>query len=321
MSDEKNNMSEKNEPNDDIIRLLIDKGKEMYQQDFSKFSAITVGFLTVGLWLIKSIWYAFYTGRFSVYSIDTSYISADNENIILEIIQMLSLFVIWILINYAYYKIAKVEDTSKITWKKVLNIALFWVLESVSVYFIICYLDFMNPIQILLESSIEQVVALLILLSLCCLSLNIFALEFLIEERSKRKKSKNKIKKKNEVFSISKEKRIKNMFLIIIFTAAVEIAIAYISARGAESKRVDYKVLLEPINIETESLYNIECVDYNNAYKMFPIIYEDRECYIVTRLYNDKDGVRIDYDYQKVIEKDGQEVIHIRNVYEVNKSN
>lgn len=79
---------------------VIKKCKEIAEKDFTKFSALFVAVMTVGLWVIKGMWYAYQTGRFSVYGIDSCYISSDNESILLQIIQMTAVLVVLFSINY-----------------------------------------------------------------------------------------------------------------------------------------------------------------------------------------------------------------------------
>lgn len=59
---------------------VIKKCKEIAEKDFTKFSALFVAVMTVGLWVIKGMWYAYQSGRFSVYGIASCYITSDDES-------------------------------------------------------------------------------------------------------------------------------------------------------------------------------------------------------------------------------------------------
>ena len=67
---------------------VIKKCKEIAEKDFTKFSALFVAVMTVGLWVIKGMWYAYQSGRFSVYGIASCYITSDDESFLLQIIQL-----------------------------------------------------------------------------------------------------------------------------------------------------------------------------------------------------------------------------------------
>ena len=63
---------------------VIKKCKEIAEKDFTKFSALFVAVMTVGLWVIKGMWYAYQSGRFSVYGIASCYITSDDESFLLQ---------------------------------------------------------------------------------------------------------------------------------------------------------------------------------------------------------------------------------------------
>ena len=68
----KDSKEEKNNESRDkkIVQQLFDDVKMMASKDFAKFSTILAAFFSIGIWLIKSIWYAYMSGKFAVYRID-----------------------------------------------------------------------------------------------------------------------------------------------------------------------------------------------------------------------------------------------------------
>lgn len=81
---------------------VIKKCKEIAEKDFTKFSALFVAVMTVGLWVIKGMWYAYQSGRFSVYGIASCYITSDDESFLLQIIQLAAVLIVWFGINYLF---------------------------------------------------------------------------------------------------------------------------------------------------------------------------------------------------------------------------
>lgn len=108
---------------------VIKKCKEIAEKDFTKFSALFVAVMTVGLWVIKGMWYAYQSGRFSVYGIASCYITSDDESFLLQIIQLAAVLIVWFGINYLFYTILVSEDETKYHWKRKLKSVVFWIVE------------------------------------------------------------------------------------------------------------------------------------------------------------------------------------------------
>ena len=69
---------------------------------------------------------------------------------------------------------------------------------------------------------------------------------------------------------------------------------------------------------EKEESYCFECGD--SSCMVYPIVYEDKDCYIVSRLCKYGGIVKMDYKYQKIIKKENVETYNIDNVYEYYKN-
>lgn len=181
---------------------VIKKCKEIAEEDFTKFSALFVAVMTVGLWVIKGMWYAYQTGRFSVYGIDSCYISSDNESILLQIIQMTAVLVVLFSINYIYYKISISEDKSKFHWRRKLRLLAYWLTEMFLLFILVLITSGINIIDLIKDSTANNVVVLLIAIIFACFVVNIYGIEFAIEKKlssRKRKKLESKAEKKKDI--------------------------------------------------------------------------------------------------------------------------
>lgn len=103
---------------ENMVQVVVEECKKIAKEDFGKFSAIVAVIFSAGLWIVKSMWYSYMSGKLSVYKIDRCYINADSENIFLQIIQVVAIIVIGFFVNYLYYKISVAEDQSRLSWKK-----------------------------------------------------------------------------------------------------------------------------------------------------------------------------------------------------------
>lgn len=299
------------------ITSLIEEGKKLAKGDFAKFSTIVAVFFSVDLWVVKSIWYTYMSGKFSVYKIDRCYINANNTNVFLEIIQLVTIFIVWLFINYLFYEISVTEDKSKFSWKKKRNIIFFCGIENVVLFVWVLLSTKTEFGELIAEITVEKVIALLIIFLILSFLINFFAIEFLIEKKRKDKK----VNSKENNTNIKKEKRIKNMVISIIATIAFELIIVFCFAYQNEYTRSSYKLILAQIETDVENKFIIECGENKNKYQIYPIVYENEDCYIVTRLFKENGKIGIDYNYQRVIQKEGQETIYIQNIYNIGVNN
>lgn len=296
---------------------LIEEGKKIAKGDFAKFSTIVAVTFSVGLWVVKSIWYAYMSGKLSVYKIDSCYINANNTNIFLEIIQLATIFIVWLFMNYLFYEISVTEDKSKFSWKKKRNIIFLCGIENFMLFVWVLSSAKTKFGELIAEITVGKAMALLMLFLILSFLINIFAIEFLIERKRKDKK----VNSKENNTNIKKEKRIKNMVISIITVIAFELIIVFYLAYYNEYDRRSYKLIMDQIETDVENKFIIECGENKNKYQIYPIVYENEDCYIVTRLFKENGKIGIDYNYQRVIQKEGQETIYIQNIYNIGVNN
>ena len=295
------------------LQYLFNESKKIANKDFAKFSAVIAVLFSAGLWVIKSMWYAHYSGAFSVYKIDRCYINMDNEDVFLQIIQWCAILVLGIFVNYVYYWISTTEDKSWFHWKRKLKKSVFWLLEM-----IILFVYFMQESDtnwnVLLEENIwSDLLAAIIVLWFVCLFINIYAIEIALSWKWKKKKGNN-----DEILKdIVKKKQIKWLLVLVVVTIAVELVVVYETAKSQERNRHDYKVIVTSAEEGSDSRFNISCGDNGNAYRVYPIVFENQDCYIVTRLYTDNGKINIDYTYQRIVDKEGQETLYTDDVYQI----
>lgn len=301
---------------------VIKKCKEIAEKDFTKFSALFVAVMTVGLWVIKGMWYAYQTGRFSVYGIDSCYISSDNEGILLQIIQMTAVLVVLFSINYIYYKISVSEDKSKFHWRRKLRLLRYWLTEMFLLFILVLITSGINIIDLIKDSTANNVVVLLIAIIFACFVVNIYGIEFAIEKKlssRKRKKLESKAEKKKDIEEENQHKRNgKNMIFAVFITVAVEMLLMYIFGIVLENDRASYKLVLVEQETSEDSQYIFQYQSGQMNYTICPIVFENSDYYILTRIYKRDGKIEIDYEYQKIIGKTDIETFNCENIYEIN---
>lgn len=306
---------EKKAAADSTVHFVIEEGKKIAKEDFAKFSAIAAVFFSIGLWSIKSIWYAYWSGKFWVYKIDRCYIDTGSENVFLQIIQLASFLIVWLISNFICYIILGSEDKSKFHWKKIRNILGFVVAEIGIIFVAFFALVNIQWRDIIYDTTVPSFLIILGVLIFLCVVINIFAIEYVLEEHFNRKMSKKTAVQEN--VEMTNEKRIKEMLFIGTVTMSIIIIGVFLVFVKIEYIRSNYKVIMIQSEEETGSAYDIVYAKDNNKYKVFPVAYENQDCFIVTRLYNANGKIKIDYDYQKILSKDEFETIYVDNVYQI----
>lgn len=310
-----NTTKDKESTFDNLVQFLVKESKKITKENFAIYSTIAAVIYSVILWCIKSIWYAYWSGRFWVYKIDRCYIDTGSEKAFLQIIQWVLLFVVWLIINYIYYMILVSEDVTRFHWKRKIKCFLFYIVEMATILEIALVSSNTKFQELVNEITARNFLPTLILIIILCFIIDIFAIQFAIEERLKRKKLKEATVQKNA--KMTNEQRIKIILIVWSIALVLGIGFAFLQSKNNEESRCRYKVIMIPSEEEAESEFDIEYLRDNNKYKICPVAYENQDCYIVTRLYNEDGKIKIDYNYQKILNKDEYETIYLDDVYQI----
>lgn len=319
-------------------KYIVKKILKFAKKDFAKFTVISTATLTVGIWLIKSFWYFYQCGIFSVYGIDKSYINTSDEKVFFQIIQLAAILIILACSNYIYYQCSIAEDNSKFKWKRHIKKMLFFLGECM-ILFVIVATDTNSSIEeVIKEVKTYGIAEILVPLFLIYIMINIVGIEFVVEYRMMAWKKKiqiwyrdkcgknenrDKIKKGDDVITKNhnKEKNKYRKYVImcipVLVTLSIELFVIYFVSENNESNRVDYKVVYEEIINNEDSRYVFK-YEKKEAIKIYPIIYENKDIYILSRLYKKGKEIKMDYEYQKVIKKENVETRRCENIYKIN---
>lgn len=311
--------------NDTIIDFLeINNIKELISEIiiFAKehsitFSTISVLTTTVLFWFIRALGYAFQLGAFNVYHISKNYIEI-NDNYFLQLMLVVSMEIISLLSCYIYAHIATRPDKTIFRLKRKFKIIIFLLVEMVLTLLFGAALSnsgVLNTIKTIIESRWETNIALFIIMLLLVLMINIYGIQIAIyhNKRTQGKKSDNK--------NISNTKNA-NPITRFIIKWGILMALLLVGAYGygyiMEKQKHDFKIIMAPINSE-EYLDNKYVVmnGTENPHIINPIIFENKDIYIISRLYIDDDTIHLDRNYQKIIEKQDWETFYIDNIYNI----
>lgn len=316
MSDTKEKNKDENVIEKEVAKI-IKSGVKRSKKDFAKFSAVVAVLFSAGLWLLKSVWYAYQSGRISVYGIDRCYINTDNESVFLQIIQMAAILTVWYCVSTIYYKISISEDESFFHWKRKVKKLQFWIIEMVVLFGIILAMSGISIIDVVKELTIVYAVAYIVLMWAICLVINIFGIMFARDYKSTKKKKETDEAKQVESPKVKKSKyqRMSRALISAVVIVAAELLLISVISYHIEYDRCAYKVIEVKSSLNKDHKYALEYSSESPSYELYPVVFENQECYIVSKLYQEGDEIKIDYNYQKIIPKDGVETYMFSDIY------
>lgn len=314
------------------IYKWIEKLYKLSKRNFGKFSAVITAFLTISLWVVRSLGYCFVLGRFSVYGIDSCYIDVMSERFLFELVKSTAICIIILSANWLYYRLSVKEDSSFLKWKRRMAKLCFVLMESGILSVCVIVIERIPPLELLKEifnSSIEQIMPVIIVQITLLFTVNIYGIVASIVYKCsligmKMKKvpvdeveKKNNEERKKESKKVKEKRKYKNWcwsLFVMLLGFSIEVIAMYRLGVYEEERRVEYKVIEEAYQGE-ETQYVFE--ENGNSVLYYPIVFENSEVYILSRLYKENNEVKIDYDFQVIRDKNNVESKKCMDIYDI----
>ena len=290
---------------------VLKKIRKCFFNYFVQFSAIMGVLFSIALWITKSLGYFYMLGRFSIYNIDKSYIDVWSEGFLVQVIHSASICIVLILGNYTYFRlsISRKRNGLKVIGLLVGELLLLnlWVIYVNNIHLIELFRAFKS-------ASTTKTVGLILMWTVILIMINILGMEaaFFYKRRSETDKGHEEKKKDemgeghNEANNVEqKGKRLRCGLMVLgalLLTCIAEFILMYLVGRETERQRNGFKVVIE----ETE-------IGEDNEY-LYPVIYENQDIYILSRIYKNGNVLEIDTSFLKEIDKKGVSTYYISNL-------
>lgn len=302
------------------LNTLYIKLSTYAKNDFSKFSAIFAAAITVGIWFIRTCGYVYQSGKLSLYNIDKSYISLD-DNFFLQIIEVFAVEIFFIIVNYVYFYISTKEDNTKLHIKRKFRKLLFYIIEILSVLFFIAIRNSYSFKSIIKEFQSYSCLTWLSLTSMLLVLAALFNVLGIQAVHSKYRASQINtanppkkgicMRKYNSHFAI--------IIAIFVFSSLFAIFVYFFSIFN-ENQRTNYKIITEQVEELTNNNTDFVFQD-NTIYQLYAVVFENEDIYIVCQLQKSENEITIDKNYQRILSKENVITYNFSNIYNIHYIN
>lgn len=271
--------------------------------------------------------YAYYSGILSVYRIDPTYIKTD-ENSLFGFVYYLAVAVVIFLMNYIFLwtamgdgkrsPVLRILHTVLLMLAETIFIAVFVFFELKTVipgYFGVLWQAKREIFSLLRIMLLQSFAVVLITNSFGMAAVIIFAFqkpsEKVHRDRTDQKTDPMIGQPKNE-----SKYSVELIAMVIIMSASL--LVFKVSAIWSERERTEYKLVCEVLTENQREEIEEKYLFFNDGkpISVFPVVFENEEVYILSRLYRAEDGgIKMDYDYQKVIGKLGVETYFVKDIF------
>lgn len=266
------------------------------------FLSIVVAFV------IRGFWYIYEWGYYSALGINRIYIDVESMGSLYYVISYLGIAILIIASNFGVYYLW-INRKSMLILLCFLEILLFfWVSFGIS------NIKFIETLrEIIKYGLIRDFGKLLLEVFIYVLICNIYGLLGGIVVKYFKKKifintQRPKIRTTDGVIII---------LLFMIISLVIEGIFIYIEGYKAGKNKKDYRIIIEEVlgdeKNEEKDQYIFDFEDYK--VKIYPILYEDNEKYIISYLYWDESEIHIMSERQKVISKESVETVYCKDIF------
>lgn len=289
------------------------KRKSYNLKEISEIIAIISVACAAGAFLLRGYWYLYEWGYYNSIGLSRLYIDVESAGTIYYVLTYMGLAGLMIFSNYLVYFLCK---------NRYARIA--FVIEAVETVILVFVVLVTSNVTIQeaveelkeygLQKMFEEVLLkLFILVVVINLYGMIYGMYFRYSKSGTLRETDDDWKK-----YISFSPQMGLLFLIIIiFEGFITF---YIGADAGNDKK-DYKIIVENIVLEdgekVQEKYIFTLGD--SKMRIYPILYEDEERFIISMLCKKEDEIIIESAWQKVIAKEGIETIYCKDIFSLNK--
>ena len=273
-----------------LVKKFKDKSLQekiiMCEKHWKSVSLFITSVATAIFILCRMLYFSYYKGAYSVYHLEDSYIDMSNETIIIRIAKTLFVMSVIFVSNYVFYVIGTSKDTGRIRLKRKLKT--------------IVYILFEILIRIRKNDRIFR-----------------YIYNKIIKPIIQKLKIDSAHSSQTEINNEDSNQKdygwIIFCIIIIIMALCLEMTLLYSFGKSNELSRKEYKVIVQNVENNENSQFNIDGKDV----EIYIIIYENKEECVVSKLENKNGKVTRRLEENKKIKKENLEIYYCDDIYEI----
>lgn len=273
-----------------------------------KIIAILTSVCTIAVFLVRGYWYLYQWGYFNTIGIDRIYIDVESMGVLFYILGYLGVAGIMVASNYEFYSLYVRKRKRYILVLVLIEIVCFWAIILISSN--IGLFDVLN--EIIKQGKGFYYLKLTGKMLITIVLLNMAGIYYGLAGGIQQAKTKTKIGLDLKIIG----QKMLELLLII----CIEGVVFFLIGMDVGNEKVDYKLIVETLDnvniVEDKYIFNLNSKDV----RVYPILYEDKDNFIISYLCSDENGIYIESTYQKVIAKENIETIYCENIFEIGKN-
>lgn len=260
--------------------------ENIWYKDALKIIAILTIVGTISAFLVKGLWYFYQFGYYKAIGVNQIYIQVDALGSLYEVIGYIGIGALIVLSNYYVFLLVKKRQIVGILYCFSMEIIAFFV--SVLVGYNTSFWSAVNDIFLL--KLFREYIVLMILLVFGVITINIPGLYLGITNFFQKSKDDKKI-----------FRNIRFWLVVLVIEGVYIFGVGMV----AGYQKTDFKIIIETVeNKDRENIDSKYIIPVNEKpSRIYAVLYEDKENYVIAYLYNENGNAKIDKSHQKVISK------------------
>lgn len=289
------------------------KEKKFGTKNITDFTGAFTILITVVAFLLRGYWYIYELGYCKAIGVSRIYIETESIATLYFIIYNLGLAGVLVASNYFVYFLTEKKKT-----KELIGVILFEVVAFSIIVFVDSNINFFDAITEMIKYN--QQIGYLLLLAKMILIVVLVNLNGFILGLFRRIEQKDKTSEHNKVAGPEKiEIKIALPFFAVLL-AIYGLVIFFIGENDGHNQK-GYKVIVENVAEEAIDEKYIFSDGDNNRMRIYPVLYENYEIYIISYLCHNEDEIYIESVHQKIISKVEIETVYVEDIYTVGQKN
>lgn len=293
---------------------LEGKKKEWWEKEISKIATGFTILVSAVAFILRGFWYLYQLGYYKAIGVNRIYIEIEGIGTMYYILVYIGVAGLLIISNYFVYSFLLCKKRKYLMVLIVIEVFLF---SALSIVF--ANVEFISILTEMIKyRQQKEFLKLIIGITLFIIFMNIYGIYFGVTSNKGKKKQFGNNSERTVYEDIFSDKKKAIIFIILIII--IEGFLIFVMGMKSGYKRNAYKVIFENMTTDYEEKIEDRYIFTmgKNKVRIYPILFENQEVYIVSYLCRNDEKIYIESTHQKMISKEGIETVYCKNIFVIN---